>query len=114
MMITTQSPQGTANRGLVTIRALSSITSQQAETIAQAIYASGRAWEVQTFEDYDGYLSIMIGPSGISDKQKSFFISGTVQSLELFEAQDDNLIALASFNDFEAISARLLDLIAQQ
>lgn len=114
MMFTTQLPHTTANQGSVTIRALSSITSQQAETIAQAVHASERAWDMQTFDDYNGYLSIVIEPSVSGDKQKSFFISGTAQHLELFETQDDNMGALASFSDVEAISARLLDLIAQQ
>ncbi len=113
MMITTQPPRNTANQDSVIIRALSSITPQQAETIAQAVRASGRAWDVQTVDDYDGYLSILIEPSVSTDKQRSFFISGTTQHLELSEAHDDNLVAIANFSDVKVISARLLDLIAQ-
>ena len=103
-----------ANEYFIIVRALRSITAQQAEKITQAVQACDRAWEVQTIDDYDGYLSIFVEPIVQSDKQKSFFISGTAERLELFDAQGDNLVAIASFNDVEAISARLLILIAQQ
>ena len=114
MMTASQPPRDAANQVLVTIRALSSITSQQAGIIEQAVQASGLAWTVQTTDDYDGYLSILVEPLVHDDKQKSFFIAGTAEHLELFEVQDDNSVALASFSDVEAILARLLDLIAQQ
>ncbi len=69
---------------------------------------------MQTTDDYDGYLSILIAPSVSDDKQKAFFISGTAQSLELFEAHDDNLISVAVFDHAERLSAQLLGLIGQQ
>lgn len=114
MMTKSQPPRDAANQVSVTIRALSSITSQQGDTITKAIRASGLAWTVQTTDDYDGYLSILVEPTIHGGEQKSFFISGTAHHLELFEAQNDNLIALANFTTIEAILARLLDLIAQQ
>lgn len=78
----------------------------------QAVRASGLDWVAQTTDDYDGYLSILIEPTVHDDNQKSFFVSGTTQKLELFEAQDDNLVALASGSDVTEISAILLNLIA--
>ena len=108
MVTASQPPRDAANQVSVTIRALSSITSQQAGIIAQAVQSSGLAWTVQTTNDYNGYLSILVEPLVHDDKQKSFFIAGTAQHLELFEAQGDNSVALASFSDFGAISARLL------
>lgn len=72
------------------------------------------AWATQTTDDYNGYLSILVEPIVQGDKQKSFFIAGTTQKLELFEAYGDDMTSVASFSDVEAISARLLDLIAQQ
>ncbi len=113
-MMTTSQPPRAANPHVATIRALSSITHQQADIIAKAVQASGLAWETQTTDDYDGYLSILVEPLAQSDKQKFFFISGTTQHLELFEACDDDMTSVASFSDVEAVSARLLDLIAQQ
>lgn len=111
-MTTSQPPRDAANRDLVTIRALSSITSQQAEVISKAVQASGLAWATQTTDDYNGYLSILVEPTINNEGQKSFFISGTTQRLELFEAQDEKLVQLASFTNVEAISAQLLKLIA--
>jgi hypothetical protein len=112
MMTASQPPRG-ANQHLASIRALGSITSQQADIIMQAVQTSGLAWTVQTTDDYDGYLSILVEPIVHGDSQKSFFIAGTTQKLELFEAYDDDMTLVASFSDVEAISARLLDLIAQ-
>ncbi len=87
---------------------------QQAGTITQAVRACGDVWDVQAIDDYDGYLSILIEPTVRSDEQKAFFISGTAQRLELFEAHDDNLIPVADFSDVERLSIQLLDLIDQQ
>ena len=114
MMTTSQPPRGAANQHLAPIRALGSITSQQADIIVQAVQASGLPWTVQTVDDYDGYLSILVEPIVHGDSQKSFFIAGTTQKLELFEAYEDDMMSVASFSDVEAISARLLDLIGQQ
>ncbi len=114
MMITTQPFPGALNQVSAVIRALSSITSQQVDTIAQAIQASGRAWGMQTIDDYDGYLSILIEPSVRDDEQKTLFISGTAQHLDLFEGYGDDMRSVATFNDVEELSARLLDPIGQQ
>ena len=113
-MTFTQLPRDAINQDSATIRALSSITSQQADTIAQAVQASGRARDVQTIDDYDGYLSILIAPSVSDDEQKTFFISGAAQHLELSEVDGDNMMFVAIFNDVEELTARLLDLIGQQ
>ncbi len=113
MMTTTQPYRNAAIHDSVTIRALSSITSQQAKAITQAVLAYGDAWDVQTIDDYDGYLSILIEPTVRSDEQKAFFISGTAQRLELFETQDDNLVPVADFSDVEDLSVKLRDLITQ-
>lgn len=114
MTTTVQPSRDIAHQDSIVIRALSSITSQQAESIAQAIQAEYRAWGVQTGDDYDGYLSIIVEPIIHSDKQKSFFVAGTAQHLKLFEVCDDNMMSVATFNDVEELSARLLDLIGQQ
>ena len=114
MMTASQPPRDAANQHLARIRALSSITLEQAGIIAKAIQASGFAWSIQTADDYDGYLSILIEPTVQCNKQRSFFIAGTAQHLELFDARDDAITSVASFSDIEAILTRLLDLIGQQ
>ena len=114
MMTTVQPSQDIAFQDSIIIRALSSITAQQAETIAQAVQAKCLNWGVQTTDDYDGYLSIIVEPVVHSDKQKAFFVSGTAQHLKLFDTYKDNMMSVATFNDVEELSARLLDLIGQQ
>lgn len=99
--------------GFVPVRALSSITPQQAEITAQTVHASGQAWHVQAFDDYDGYLSILIKPSSSDNEQEAFLISGTSQHLELFKIHDEDLLfSLASFSNASDLSDTLLDLIA--
>ena len=68
---------------------------------------------MQTTDDYDGYLSILVEPIVQHDEQKSFFISGTAHTLELFESYDDTLTKLDNFNTADAISAKLIELINQ-
>ena len=113
-MMTTQPPRDAINQDFAAIRALSSITSQQADIIARAVQASGQAWGIQAFDDYDGYLSILIEPIISNGEQKIFFISGTSQHLDLFEGYGDDMMAMTIFNDIKELSARLLDLIGQQ
>jgi len=113
-MMTKDKPVRAQNAESATIRALSSITPAQAEIIVRAVRTTGPGWDVQTADDYDGYLSILIAPDVSADKQTSFFVAGTARRLELFEACDDSMTSLASFNDVEDLSAALLDRIARQ
>ena len=112
--MTKDKPVRNQNLESATIRALSSITFEQAEIIVQAVRATRAGWNVHTADDYDGYLSILIAPDVSADKQTSFFVAGTAQRLEVFEACEDNMTSLASFNDAEGLSVALLDLIARQ
>jgi len=113
-MMTKDKPGQDQNVHSANIRALSSITSEQAEIIVQTVHATGPGWDVQTADDYDGYLSILTAPDISADKPTSFFLAGTAQRLELFEVYDDNMTQLSSFNGVEDFSAALLDLIARQ
>jgi hypothetical protein len=83
---------------LVTIRALSSLTSQNAHTIARTIAALDDGWSVQTWDDYDGYLSILIEPPDQATAQPSYVISGTIQRIELAKLRGDELITLGAFD----------------
>lgn len=113
-MMTKDKPVRDLNLNSSTIRALSSITLDQTEIIVQAVRATGRGWDVQTTDDYDGYLSIMVTPSISADKETTFFVAGTAQRLELFKAYDDTMTSVASFNDAKDLSLVLLDIIARQ
>ena len=111
MIVNTTPSQDTVNQGSIIIRALSSITLEQADTITQAVRASGQSWNIETFDDYDGYLSILLEPSLDDDRVPAFFIGGTAQHLELFEVHGDDILAIASFSQAVQLSARLSSLI---
>jgi hypothetical protein len=111
MINTVQLPHAASNQDHIVVRALSSITSEQADTIAQIVHASRHPWDIQAVDDYDGYQSILIEPATRSDEQKALFISGTAQRLELFEAQDDDLALIGTFADAEMLGARLARLL---
>ena len=111
MINTIQMPRAAYDQNLVVIRALSSITSEQAGTIAQVVRASAQLWDIQAVDDYDGYLSILIEPFVSGDEQKPLFISGTAQNLELFEAQDDDLTLINAFYGMESLVAQLNGLL---
>lgn len=111
MINTFQLSQAAFNQDHIVVRALSSITSEQADTIAQIVHASGQSWDVQAVDDYDGYQSLLIEPAISNDEQKALFISGTAQRLELFEAQDDDLALIGIFAGTELLGAQLIKLL---
>ena len=111
MINTFQLSQAAFNQDDIIVRALSSITSEQANTIAQIVHASGQSWDVQPVDDYDGYQSILIKPGIRSNEQKALFISGTAQRLELFEARDDDLALVGTFAGTEMLGAQLAGLL---
>ncbi len=111
-MVNTQPSYRHANQDPVTIRALSSITSEQADAISAAVHANG-AWTVQTFDDYDGYLSILIEPSTIGH-ETTFFISGKTHCIELVRTQEDRMASIGTYADVEELQARLTDLFRIQ
>ena len=81
----------------VVIRALHSLTAQTADTIGRMIADLDGGWSVQTWDDYDGYLSILIEPVHQDPAQPSYFISGTVKRIELAKLCGDEMITLGAF-----------------
>ena len=79
------------------IRALHSLTAQTAETIGRTIADLDRGWSVQTWDDYDGYLSILIEPVDQDAAQPSYLISGTVKRIELAKLEGDEMTTLGAF-----------------
>ena len=92
----------------VVIRPLSSITSAQAETVAQAVAALPEPWVAERHDDYDGYLSIII--SSADTDAPTFAVSGKVDHIELSEIHNDDLIARGCFVTIEAACAALTEL----
>lgn len=114
MMTKNKPPRDAAIQDSVNVRALSSITLHQADIIAQAVLEVAPTWEVLTFDDYDGYLSILVQSAVQDGNQKAFSIAGAAQCLELSEAHGDDLTPVASFSGIDHLAARLIELIGQQ
>ena len=95
------------------VRALSTITNQQADAISQAVHSISQEWAVHTTHDYNDYLSVLIEPHPGKDDQTSFFISGTAKQLALSETRGDDLLARGTFNDVEPLTKELLGRLAQ-
>lgn len=111
MITSTQLSHAACNQDHIVVRALSSITVEQADAIALVVHTSAQDWDVQTVDDYDGYRSILIELTIRSDEQKALFISGTAKRLELFKAQDDDLTLIGTFAGTQVLGARLIQLL---
>lgn len=96
------------------VPALNSITSKQVDTVAEIASASEQDWNVQVGDDYDGYRFVLIETAMRGDEQKSFFVGGTAQHLELFESKDESLALVGTFTDMKALEACLADLVGPQ
>lgn len=113
MMTADQSPRNVANQVTI-IRALSSITIEQAEEITRVVRAAGSAWDAQISDDYNGYLGVLVTPNSDGEtRQRSLFVSGTAQRLELFEMCNDDLAPIGIFGDVDSLTARLLSRIVE-
>lgn len=114
-MITMIHPTHSAvTRAEVVVRAFNSITAEQVGIIAGIAEISGRVWNVQAIDDYDGYRSILIEALIKGDEQKAFFVAGTVQQLELFQVQNDVMALIGTFSDMQTLQARLTGLVYPQ
>ena len=96
------------------VPALNGITSKQTETVAAIARASEQDWNVQAGNDYDGYRFILIETAGHGDEQKSFFVAGTAQRLELFKSKDETLALIGTFTDMKTLGICLSGLLGPQ
>ncbi len=96
-------------QGLVTIRALRSLTTDQADLVSKAVAALPGEWTVEHHDDYDGYLLIMISPNNSSTEGAAFLISGEVDEIDVAELHHEELRHLGCFSTIEAATAELTD-----
>ena len=97
----------------VVVRALHSLTAQNADTIGRTIAELDRGWAVQTWDDYDGYLSILIEPVDQDAAQPSYSISGTVKRIELAKLCGDEMITLGAFT-VQTVADQLVRILQAQ
>ena len=108
-MINTRYANDSYDVGPAVIRALSSLTHDQADKIADAVAASAPDWEVDRAHEPDGYVAVFVSPKDDMDAQPTYWLSGTVQRVEVSEVHSDTLRELGPFDSLEqAIDALLL------
>jgi hypothetical protein len=110
-MINTPSASDSYDVGPAVIRALSSLTHDNADKIAQAVEAGAPDWEVDRVDDPDGYVAVFVSLKDDMDAQPTYWLSGTVQRVEVSEVHGDTLRELGPFDSLEqAVDALLLSL----
>ena len=92
------------------IRALSSITPEQADLVVDSLATLAGSWFVERHDDYDGYMSIVISPDDFD--APSLIMSGKANAIELSEMRDDTLHMRGRFSDIDAAIGALLGLLA--
>ena len=91
-------------QGPVGIRALNSLSRPHVEAV---VAVAGDGWAVQTTDDYDGYLSIIVEASEQASDRPAYLISGTVQQIELAEIHAEELTTILKATDMTAIVSEL-------
>ena len=110
-MINTRYANDSYDLGPAVIRALSSLTHDQADKIADAVAASAPDWEVDRVHEPDGYVAVFVSLKDDMDARATYWISGTARRIELSEVHGDTLRELGPFDSLEqAIDALLLTL----
>ncbi len=90
------------------VRAFLSLRASDVEIVAHAVDGFGGSWSVQTCDDYDGYLFILVEPSAQRAGQlPSYMISGKTGQIELAAVDGDDCQTLGRFGDIYGITAEL-------
>ena len=96
------------NQKSALVRAFRSLTFKDAEIVAQLVDAFDGAWAIQTSDDYDGYLFMLIEPSAERTEQlPSFMVSGTTGQIELAVVDGDDHQTLGCFADIDGLTVEL-------
>ncbi len=90
------------------VRALRSLRVGDAKIVAEVVDAFGGSWSVQTCDDYDGYLFMLIEPSAEQAGQPpSYVVSGKTGQAELAVVDADDCHTLGCFGDIYGLAAEL-------
>lgn len=96
-------------QGSVVIRRLRSLGWVQAGIVAQAIATFEPNWRVDSHNDYDGYLSLVV--SSDDENAPTFAISGKADAIELSEVRDDALHSRGCFGSMDDAAGVLVGLL---
>ncbi len=97
------------NQNIALVRAFRSLRARDAEIVAQVVDGFDGGWSVQTCDDYDGYLFILIEPSAERSRQwPSYMVSGKAGQIELAAVDGDDCQMLGRFGDIYGLTAELV------
>ena len=95
------------DHNLALVRALRSLRLGDAEVVSKIVDAFEN-WSVQTGDDYDGYLFMVIEPSAEYARQlPSYVVSGKTGQIELAVVHGDDCQTLGRFDDIYGLVAEL-------
>jgi hypothetical protein len=103
------------DHNLALVRALRSLRLEDAQVVSK-IVDGFENWSVQTGDDYDGYLFMVIEPSPEHLAQPpSYMVSGQTGQIELAAVHGDACQPLGRFDDIYGLTAELCSrLLASQ
>ena len=94
--------------GPAVIRALSSLTHDHADKIAESVAAGAPDWDVDRVHEPDGYVAVFVSLKDDMDARATYWISGTAGRIELSEVHGDTLRELGPFDSLEQAIETLL------
>ncbi len=90
------------------VRALRSLSISDAEIVAKKVNAVGGNWSIQTVDDYEGYLFMLIEPAPESaGRLSSYIVSGKCGQSELAIIDGDLCQTLSRFSNIDSLAAEL-------
>lgn len=98
-------PMHHAQDTTATIRAFSSLTRRDANSVRATLRAAACSYTVQEHDDYDGYLSLLVVPA--DDVRASYMVAGRTGAVDLAELQGDDMASLGTFPSIGAAMAVL-------
>lgn len=95
--------------GLALIRALGSLTREDAETVERAVRDLAGAWSIEFHDDYEGYLSLLILPllPAADNDAPGFLVSGRTGAVEVAELRGDGFQTLGCYASASEAAAAL-------
>ena len=108
MMLCRQTTHLSFGQNSAIIRPLDSLWAGDVYLISKLVETTDERWSVQTGDDYDGYLFMLIEPtSEIAECQPSYLISGKTGRLELAAIHGDECKTLGRFCEVDNLVSDL-------
>ena len=99
-------------QGPVTIRALRSLTRQQADVVNQIVTKIAGQWAIEFHDDYEGYLSILVLSAEPGREGPVYIVSGTNSRIEVSVMDEDTLRDVGCYQCMNQAAARLSEVLA--